>query len=93
MLLYWCTGFLMDLSALPRPGTPLALECGVAREVGGTASTWGADSYTGAGADGATLTWRMKSPERDWLVFQLSVTKVAAIATGNTWMFSTWGRV
>ena len=33
----------------------------------------------------------MKSLERDWLVFQLRVTKVAAIATGNTWMFSTWG--
>ena len=36
------------------------------------------------------LTCRMKSLDRDWLVFQLRVTKVAAIATGNTWMFSTF---
>ena len=32
----------------------------------------------------------MKSLDRDWLVFQLRVTKVAAIATGKTWMFSTF---
>ena len=40
------------------------------------------------------LTCRMKSLDKDWLVFQLRVTKVAAIATGNTWMFSTftWSR-
>ena len=41
MLLYWCTGFLMDLRAFPRPVAPLVLECWVAREAGGTASTWG----------------------------------------------------